>query len=92
MDNTNKRRKMKRIKHNDLTHYFLREHSELPRAYLDSCEKFFQTIQDRLITKKDAAFLFKHQATSSKQQALRKIKEDNDFLDKQSNAEYYDSK
>ena len=92
MDNTNKRRKMKRIKHNDLTHYFLRDHKDLPRAYLDSCEKFFQTIQDRLITKKDAAFLFKQQASSTKQQALRKIKEDNDFLDKQSNAEYYDSK
>ena len=62
-------RKMKRIKHNDLTHYFLREHSELPRAYLRKCEKFFQSIQDRLITKKDAAFLFKHQAPSSKHQA-----------------------
>jgi len=92
MDNTNKRRKMKRIKHNDLTHYFLRDHKDLPRAYLRKCEKFFQTIQDRLITKKDAAFLYKQQASSSKQQALRKIKEDNDFLDKQSNAEYYDSK
>ena len=60
---------MKRIKHNDLTHYFLREHSTLPRAYLRKCEKFFQTIQDRLITKKDAAYLYKHQATSHKQQA-----------------------
>ena len=59
----------KRIKHNDLTHYFLREHATLPRAYLRKCEKFFQTIQDRLITKKDAAFLFKHQATSTKPQA-----------------------
>jgi hypothetical protein len=35
---------VKRIKHNDLTHYFLRQHSELPRAYLASCEKFFQTL------------------------------------------------
>jgi hypothetical protein len=35
---------MKRIKHNDLTHYFLRPHSELPRAYLASCEKFFDSI------------------------------------------------
>jgi len=60
---------MKRIKHNDLTHYFLRPHEELPRAYLRKCEKFFQSIQDRLITKKDAAFLFKHQAPSSKHQA-----------------------
>tara|TARA_R100001129_G_scaffold170629_1_gene140250 strand:+ start:55 stop:225 length:171 start_codon:yes stop_codon:yes gene_type:complete len=52
----------KRIKHNDLTHYFLREHSTLPRAYLRKCEKFFQSIQDRLITKKDAAFLFKKES------------------------------
>ena len=35
---------MKRIKHNDLTHYFLRPHQELPRAYLASCEKFFDSI------------------------------------------------
>jgi hypothetical protein len=35
---------MKRIKHNDLTHYFLRPHQELPRAYLDSCEKFFKEL------------------------------------------------
>ena len=35
---------MKRIKHNDLTHYFLREHSTLPPAYLASCEKFFDSI------------------------------------------------
>ena len=56
----------KRIKHNDLTHYFLREHSTLPRAYLRKCEKFFQTIQDRLITKKDASFLFRHQADKQK--------------------------
>jgi hypothetical protein len=60
---------VKRIKHNDLTHYFLRPHEQLPRAYLRKCEKFFQTIQDRLITKKDAAFLFKQQATSTKRQA-----------------------
>ena len=46
---------MKRIKHNDLTHYFLRPHSELPRAYLASCEKFFKSI--------------KPQASSSKPQA-----------------------
>ena len=43
---------MKRIKHNDLTHYFLRPHDQLPRAYLASCEKFFKS--------------FKRQATSPK--------------------------
>ena len=36
---------MKRIKHNDLTHYFLRPHQELPQAYLASCEKFFKKLQ-----------------------------------------------
>ena len=43
---------MKRIKHNDLTHYFLRDHDQLPRAYLASCEKFFKSTT--------------HQATSAK--------------------------
>ena len=36
---------MKRIKHNDLTHYFIREHSTLPAAYLASCEKFFKSLK-----------------------------------------------
>jgi hypothetical protein len=45
---------MKRIKHNDLTHYFLRPHSELPQAYLASCEKFFKELSS------------KHQASSTK--------------------------
>ena len=62
---------MKRIKHNDLTHYFLRDHEELPRAYLASCRKFLNSIQDRLITKKDAAYLFKHQAASAKLDKLQ---------------------
>jgi hypothetical protein len=62
---------VKRIKHNDLTHYFLRDHEELPRAYLASCRKFLNSIQDRLITKKDAAYLFKHQATSAKLDKLQ---------------------
>ena len=50
-----KRKKMKKIKHNDLTHYFIREHSTLPAAYLASCEEFFKSI--------------KLQASSGKQQA-----------------------
>jgi hypothetical protein len=35
---------VKKIKHNDLTHYFLRQHSELPPAYLASCQKFFKEL------------------------------------------------
>ena len=45
---------MKRIKHNDLTHYFLRPHDQLPRTYLASCEKFFKELK------------YKHQASSAK--------------------------
>ena len=36
-----------KIKHNDLTHYFLRPHSELPQAYLASCEKFFRELGEK---------------------------------------------
>jgi len=46
---------VKRIKHNDLMHYFIREHSTLPAGYLRSCEKFFKSL--------------KQQAASSKRQA-----------------------
>jgi len=46
-----------RIKHNDLTHYFLRDHEQLPDAYLRSCKKFFKELSD------------KQQATSVKHQA-----------------------
>jgi len=62
---------MKRIKHNDLTHYFLRDHSTLPRAYLASCEKFFK----ELSAKQRAASIdkkfksYKRQASSTKRQA-----------------------
>ena len=49
-----------KIKHNDLTHYFLRDHNQLPEAYLRSCNKFFQELEG------------KHQATSVKQQATKK--------------------
>jgi len=48
---------MKRIKHNDLTHYFLADHKDLPAAYLASCEKFFKEISRKL------------QASSTKRQA-----------------------
>ena len=57
---------MKRIKHNDLTHYFLRPHEELPRAYLASCEKFFQILGKR---NKPQASSNKRQAPSRKLQA-----------------------
>ena len=59
---------MKRIKHNDLTHYFLRPHSELPQAYLASCEKFFKKLQ---------APSAKQDLTSSKLSSINRIIKEN---------------
>ena len=46
-----------KIKNNDLTHYFLRPHNQLPQGYLDHCKKFFKELS------------LKHQASSCKRQA-----------------------
>jgi len=35
----------KRIKHNDLTAWFLEDHAALPASYLASCDKFFRELQ-----------------------------------------------
>ena len=59
---------VKRIKHNDLTHYFLRDHAELPRAYLASCEKFFKKLQ---------APSAKQELTSSKLSGINRIIKEN---------------
>ena len=64
---------MKRIKHNDLTHYFMADHKDLPRAYLASCEKFFIDLKIKKALK-DGAYkrwkkLLKQKAASSKLQA-----------------------
>ena len=34
----------KRIRNNDLTHYFFRDHNELPASYLEHCRKFFEEL------------------------------------------------
>ena len=73
-----------RIKHNDLTHWFIRDHDQLPDAYLRSCEKFFKKIKQRGLTKKEErlgwitrghepqATSRKPELTSGKQQAITK--------------------
>jgi len=50
---------MKRIRHNDLTHYFLRDHKQLPAAYLRSCEKFFKSLKLQATSRKQQAASFK---------------------------------
>ena len=63
-----------RIFKNDLTHYFIRPHDQLPDAYLRSCEKFFKKIKQRGLTKKEERLGWitrghEPQATSGKPQA-----------------------
>jgi len=50
----------RRIKHNDLTAWFLEDHATLPASYVKSCEKFFRELGE----KRD-----KLQATSDEPQA-----------------------
>jgi hypothetical protein len=53
----------RRIKHNDLTAWFLEDHATLPASYVKSCQEFFDEISKR------QASSVKLQATSLKQQA-----------------------
>ena len=48
---------VKRIKHNDLLPWFLKDHGQLPASYLKSTQKFFDEL---------GATSRKHQATSVK--------------------------
>jgi len=59
---------MKRIKHRDLTHYFLEDHRRLPRAYVASCERFFKSFKLQASRNSDRAPRFKYQASSSTDQ------------------------
>jgi hypothetical protein len=68
----------KKIKHNDLTHYFLRNHRDLPPAYLASCRKFFDTLHKNYEMNDDCLYVpvcrgwhpkSEWQATSNKPQA-----------------------
>ena len=37
----------RRIKHNDLTAWFLEDHATLPASYVKSCEKFFRELGEK---------------------------------------------
>jgi len=47
-----KRIMKRKINNNDLTHYFIRDHRELPASYLKSCEKFFKQIRKETYDRK----------------------------------------
>jgi hypothetical protein len=57
---------MKRIKHRDLTHYFITDHQDLPRAYVASCERFFKSLKLQAGRNQARAPRFKYQASSVK--------------------------
>jgi hypothetical protein len=67
---------VKRIKHNDLTHYFLRQHSELPRAYLASCQEFFNSLKQQASSSEPQASSNK-QVTSKKNYDIIKTESEN---------------
>jgi hypothetical protein len=74
---------MKRIKHNDLSWYFMRPREELPDAYLASCDKFFKSIKQRGLTKKEERLGWitrghEPQAPSTKHQAASLTNPDSD--------------
>jgi len=60
---------MRRTKHNDLLPWFLEDHGTLPKAYLKSCQKFFDELQ---------ATSNKRQASSLTIDDYRIIKDDNE--------------
>ena len=61
----------KRIKHNDLTAWFLEDHATLPASYVKSCEKFFRELGEKR---------GKLQATSDEPQAAS-VKRSNLFIE-----------
>ena len=58
---------MKRIRNNDLTHYFFRDHNELPESYLKHCREFFESLGIK--TKTNELQATKLKAASDKLQA-----------------------
>jgi len=50
-----------KIKNNDLTHYFLRPHNQLPQGYLDHCKKFFDSLKGQASSGKLQASSLKKQ-------------------------------
>ena len=62
---------MKRIKHRDLTHYFLQDHKYLPRAYVASCERFFKRLGSIEPRNKARAPRYNYQASSSEDQGQK---------------------
>ena len=59
----------KRIKHNDLTAWFLQDHATLPASYVKSCEKFFREIGEKTLISRVEFYVNELEASSRKLQA-----------------------
>jgi hypothetical protein len=59
-----------RIKHRDLTHYFMTDHNHLPRSYIKSCEKFFKSLKREALDVKQRARSYERRASSVKPGSL----------------------
>ena len=59
----------RRIKHNDLTAWFLEDHATLPASYVKSCKKFFQEIGEKTVISKIEFYANELEASSDKPQA-----------------------
>jgi len=59
-----------RILKRDLTHWFIRDHNQLPDAYLRSCRKFFKAGREDAEMYWRQASSNKLQASSNKRQAV----------------------
>jgi len=64
---------VKRIKHNDLTHYFMTPHEQLPASYLASCEEFFKWLKDCKRTGFKAPSSKRQAASATKKTQLKYI-------------------
>ncbi len=64
-----------KIKNNDLTHYFLRPHNQLPQGYLDHCNNFFKelSVKQQASSVKPQAFKLHKPGTRVKNRFNRKI-------------------
>jgi hypothetical protein len=64
-----------KIRNNDLTHYFLRPHNQLPQGYLDHCQEFFNSLKRQASSGKLQAASFKRLTASGPGDTNRIIKE-----------------
>jgi hypothetical protein len=68
---------MKKIKHNDLTHYFLRDHKDLPPAYVKSCQKFFNSLKPQAASSEPQASSVKLAIEETQSETIKNLESEN---------------